>query len=98
MVIRKQARIFNEENTRVLLDEVIYSKKNVAESIAWVIRRAIECGKVKPGDRLPGILLISRRYGVAMSTVKRSFDILKRWGLVSSKHRDGTYVNGSIKP
>jgi integrase len=46
------------------------------------LRGAIACGALQPGERLPTLAEIARRYGVATSTVHRSFATLKGAGLI----------------
>ena len=46
------------------------------------LRGAIACGAIQPGDVLPTLAEIARRYDVATSTVHRSFATLKDAGLI----------------
>ena len=43
---------------------------------------AIACGAIQPGDVLPTLAEIARRYDVATSMVHRSFATLKDAGLI----------------
>ena len=47
------------------------------------LRGAIACGAFQPGDVLPTLAEIARRYDVATSTVRRSFATLKDAGLIN---------------
>ena len=46
------------------------------------LRGAIACGAIQPGDLLPTLAEIARRYDVATSTVHRAFATLKGAGLI----------------
>jgi DNA-binding GntR family transcriptional regulator len=46
------------------------------------LRGGIACGAFQPGDLLPTLAEIARRYDVATSTVHRSFATLKGAGLI----------------
>ena len=46
------------------------------------LRGAIACGTIQPGDVLPTLAEIARRYDVATSTVHRAFATLKGAGLI----------------
>jgi DNA-binding GntR family transcriptional regulator len=46
------------------------------------LRGAIACGAIKPGDPLPTLAEVGRRYEVATSTVHRAFATLKNAGLI----------------
>ena len=46
------------------------------------LRGAIACGAIQPGDELPTLAELARRYHVATSTVHRAFATLKDAGLI----------------
>ena len=46
------------------------------------LRGAIACGAIQPGDLLPTLAELARRYDVATSTVHRAFATLKDAGLI----------------
>ncbi len=46
------------------------------------LRGAIACGALRPGDELPTLADVARRYEVATSTVHRAFATLKAAGLI----------------
>ncbi|MBI3268069.1 MAG: PLP-dependent aminotransferase family protein [Planctomycetes bacterium] len=62
---------------------------------SWM-RRAIEDGKLRPGERIPSVTELAGELGVNKVTVLRSFRELERDGLLSSHVGRGTFVaNGS---
>ncbi|MER3472928.1 MAG: hypothetical protein C4335_02600 [Armatimonadota bacterium] len=56
------------------------------------IRREIEEGKWRPGDRLPVEAEIAERWGVSRMTAHRAMNELQRLGLVIRRQRKGTIV------
>lgn len=49
----------------------------------------------KPGERLPPIRELMRRFGVSQMVVQRAFDHLKAQGLIASEVGRGTFFRGS---
>ena len=62
------------------------------ESIAADIRRSIEDGALKPGDKLPTVVEFCELYGVSKITVKRAIEQITEEGLFTSRRGSGTYV------
>ena len=54
------------------------------ESIAADIRRSIEDGALKPGDKLPTVVEFCELYSVSKITVKRAIEQITEEGLVTS--------------
>jgi GntR family transcriptional regulator len=63
-----------------------------ARAIADDLRAAIERGDYGPGDPLPQQLELRERYGAATATVASAIDMLRREGLVITRHRAGVFV------
>ena len=71
------------------------------EAIAADIRRSIEDGALKPGDKLPTVVEFCELYSVSKITVKRAIEQITDEGLVTSRRGSGTYVKdtaGSPRP
>ena len=66
-------------------------KKNY-EIIAGELRRVIEEGVIKPGDKLDTIDQLAVLYRVGRSTVREALSHLKALGLIESRQGGGTYV------
>lgn len=66
-------------------------KKNY-EIIADELRRIIESGLIKPGDKLDTIDQLAAQYRVGRSTVREALSHLKALGLVESRQGGGTYA------
>lgn len=56
------------------------------------LRREIERGVYKPGDRLPSEPELIRLYGISRITVRQALDELDAEGLIVRRHGKGTYV------
>lgn len=55
------------------------------EAIAADIRRSIEDGALKPGDKLPTVVEFCELYGVSKITVKRAIEQITEEGLITSR-------------
>ena len=62
------------------------------EAIAADIRRSIEDGALKPGDKLPTVVEFCELYSVSKITVKRAIEQITEEGLITSRRGSGTYV------
>jgi len=65
--------------------------------IAATLRRRIEQGHWKLGDRISTIPELEKEFGVARVTVRQAVEILDAEGLVSAKQGKGTYVIKGIE-
>jgi DNA-binding transcriptional regulator YhcF (GntR family) len=61
------------------------------------IRGSITSGELKPGQRLPSLRDLSRRFGTSVTLVQRCFRQLEADGLVIQKQGSGTFVNPDLK-
>ncbi|UCH61034.1 MAG: GntR family transcriptional regulator [Anaerolineales bacterium] len=62
------------------------------EQIAEAVRQEILSGQLKPGDRLPTIRQMTRRWDCTAGTVQRAYQELTRQGLVVSRAGQGTRI------
>lgn len=62
------------------------------QQILVALRRSINSGQVKAGDRLPSETDLGERYGVSRLTVQRALKELQIEGLVERRAGSGTYV------
>ncbi|MGE7388661.1 GntR family transcriptional regulator [Streptomyces sp. NPDC004126] len=60
--------------------------------IAGELRRRIESGELRPGDRVPSTRAITQRWGVAMATASKALAALGQEGLVRAVPGVGTVV------
>src|SRR5215216_4363601 len=56
------------------------------------LRRQIESGALRPGDRLPSHAELHARYGMTRPTVDRAHALLEQKGLITRLHRRGVFV------
>ncbi|KAA9374402.1 GntR family transcriptional regulator [Microbispora cellulosiformans] len=66
------------------------------QEIAAELRRRIEAGELRPGDRVPSTREIVRRWGVAMATATKVLTELRREGLVRAVPGVGTVVDAVV--
>lgn len=66
-------------------------KKNY-EIMTDELRRIIEAGLIKPGEKLDTIDQLAAQYRIGRSTVREALSHLKALGLVESRQGGGTYV------
>jgi DNA-binding transcriptional regulator YhcF (GntR family) len=68
------------------------------QRIAHSLRRRIESGHLRPGDRVPSTRAIARKWGVALATAAHALGVLNSEGLIRTVPRAGTVVaNGPSK-
>ncbi|MFG3599584.1 TetR/AcrR family transcriptional regulator C-terminal domain-containing protein [Micromonospora chersina] len=60
--------------------------------IAAEIRRRIDLGELRPGDRVPSARQLTREHGVAIATATRVLALLRAEGLVLTRSGAGTVV------
>jgi GntR family transcriptional regulator len=62
------------------------------DRIAADLRRKIQGGKLKPGDRMPVETALKEEYRVSLITMRRALDVLAAEGLIEKHHGRGTFV------
>jgi DNA-binding transcriptional regulator YhcF (GntR family) len=67
----------------------------VGVQLAWSLRRAIESGRLRPGDRLPPLRELAIEVGVNANTLRAAYAKLESEGLIETRHGSGTYVTGA---
>jgi GntR family transcriptional repressor for pyruvate dehydrogenase complex len=70
-------------------------KQSLSDRLARRIRGLIQTGDYKPGDRLPAIMEMARRFGVGHPTVREALKKLETMGFVEIRHGSGVYVTRS---
>ncbi len=68
------------------------AKQCLSDRLARQIRRLIQTGDYKEGDRLPAIMEMARRFGVGHPTVREALKKLETMGVVEIRHGSGVYV------
>lgn len=67
--------------------------KPATERVTGYLRRQIERGELKPGDRLPPERELASRIGVSRPTVRSALRSLVAMRIVDSRHGFGTYMS-----
>lgn len=68
------------------------SPVSIREQMATQIRLAILAGDLKPGDRLPSVRELARRFHLHPNTASAGYQHLVREGWLTSRHGSGVYV------
>lgn len=68
-----------------------------SHSLAAKMAREIKGGYLKPGEKLGGLREIAERNQVSLATVRHSFKMLSKSGLIIARHGSGTFVNPALK-
>jgi DNA-binding FadR family transcriptional regulator len=58
----------------------------------WVLRAAVATGRLRAGDRLPGLREVADLLGVNHNTVRAAVAKLEADGLLETRHGSGTFV------
>jgi DNA-binding transcriptional regulator YhcF (GntR family)/predicted kinase len=69
-----------------------HSNEARRRQIARELKRDIEAGRFRPGDRLPSSRSLAGKWGVGLGTVNQAMEALAREGLVVSRPRSGRTV------
>ena len=75
--------------------EVGIGNGNTYVLLADAVEQAVRAGRLKAGERLPTHREMSRRLGIAVSTVTRAYSEVARRGLVESTVGRGTFIKAS---
>jgi len=70
-------------------------KQSLSDRLARRIRKMIQSGSYKQGDRLPAIMEMARRFGVGHPTVREALKKLETMGVVEIRHGAGVFVSRS---
>lgn len=60
--------------------------------VADQLQELIRDGVYRDGDRLPGVRMLSRQYGVSISTILQAHQTLEARGFLQARERSGYFV------
>ena len=60
--------------------------------LVWKLRAAIGAGRLRPGDRLPGVRELAAQAGVNVNTARAVYGRLADQGVIATRHGLGTFV------
>ena len=69
------------------------SRTPVYEQIKEQIISSVNCGELKPGDKLPSIRRLAEELELNVNTVKRAFQELEAEGVTSSHPGKGVFIS-----
>jgi DNA-binding transcriptional regulator YhcF (GntR family) len=64
----------------------------IGVQLAWALRAHIHDGRLKPGQRIPGLRDLADATGVNVNTIRAVYQRLQRDGLIESHQGSGTFV------
>ena len=73
-------------------------RKEKAAPIIRDLASKIACGTYGPGRKIPSLRKLSERYGVSVSTARRSVKALADKGMLTFLHGSGTFVAEKRSP
>ena len=65
---------------------------NATQQVVDAFRTAIQKGTFKTGDRLPNETEIAKELGVGRSSLREALKILNVYGVIESRHGEGTFI------
>ncbi len=72
------------------------SKTALSTQVSEKLIASIRSGAIKPGRRMPGIRLLSKRFGTSHSTVIEALDMVEKQNYIERIPRKGTFVADDI--
>ncbi|HMI87757.1 MAG TPA: FadR/GntR family transcriptional regulator [Polyangiaceae bacterium] len=69
-----------------------YKAGSTAEIVLEQIRRMIESGELKPGDRLPAERDLAKRFKMSRASLRAALHSVAGMGLLQFRHGSGTYI------
>ena len=73
--------------------DLFEDKELLYEQVAGRVRRLIEQGAYRPGERIPSVRALSRQQDVSISTVLQAYLVLENQGLIEARPQSGYYVS-----
>jgi GntR family transcriptional regulator len=81
----------------VWIDVDVHSGVPIYVQIADQVRRAIEAGSLRSGERLPTVRRLARELSVAPNTIVKAYSELQRVGLIEGRPGVGTVVAEGVE-
>ena len=73
------------------------ANKSVVERIVEQITGAIINGELKPGNKIPTELELSKDFNVGRNSIREAINILKTFGIVYIKRSEGTFIADNFR-
>jgi GntR family transcriptional regulator, transcriptional repressor for pyruvate dehydrogenase complex len=69
-----------------------FNRKGISEQVADSIKKKIQDGEYKVGDKIPGEREMGLELSVSRNTVREAYKILEAYGYLTAKHGTGVFV------
>jgi GntR family transcriptional regulator, transcriptional repressor for pyruvate dehydrogenase complex len=69
-----------------------FNRKGISEQVADSIKKKIQIGEYKVGDKIPGEREMGIELSVSRNTVREAYKILEAYGYITAKHGTGVFV------
>jgi GntR family transcriptional regulator, transcriptional repressor for pyruvate dehydrogenase complex len=69
-----------------------FNRKGISEQVADSIKKKIQDGEYKVGDKIPGEREMGVELSVSRNTVREAYKILEAYGYITAKHGTGVFV------
>ncbi|HMJ54117.1 MAG TPA: FadR/GntR family transcriptional regulator [Polyangiaceae bacterium] len=69
-----------------------YKAGSTAEVVLGKIRKMIETGELRPGDRLPAERELAKRFRISRASLRAALHSMAGMGLLQFRHGSGTYI------
>ena len=68
-------------------------EESIPDVVIEAIRKALETGELKPGDKLPSEMEIAEGMSISRGSVREAMKILSAYGVVSVQRGKGTFIS-----
>lgn len=99
-VLKRQAESRGNNCERmkgINMGEVRLSKVSTADAVVNYLKKQIEDGQIKPGEKLPSERLLQQELAVSRFTLREALARLSALGIIKTMHGKGTVVSREIK-
>ena len=76
----------------------VQNQNKLSHQVLNNIKEAIVRGKLKPGDKMPGLAEMATEMGVGISSVREAIKMLEALEILESKQGKGIYVCDGLRP
>jgi len=73
-------------------------RRNLVATVADRLRKSIVDGDLKPGDKLPSEVALTREHSVSRTVIREAISSLRADGLVEPRHGVGVFILGGQAP
>ncbi|HNR87913.1 MAG TPA: FadR/GntR family transcriptional regulator [Spirochaetota bacterium] len=96
MVDAKQRNMGTSDTADNLLINRIQKAPDIPNLVVEQILRLIATGALRPGDKLPSELEMTRRFGISRISLREAMKLLEAKGFIESQGRKGKFVRSLV--